>query len=335
MRQDSISVVRFWQRVSHEMRLTISRMSSRKDCRLCASFLCVFVLALATQAVAARTVIPATSSQGGSLELQSLASARNLNRPPKSTFQAASGSSLLAQRTSMDQTSVPMLVKRCSMTVSVADVSSAMRTATGIATRFGGHVQSSNAQYENGSRYGEIVLLAPVERFDELRTELTGQFPKLLSEMTSIEDVSIRYVDASARAQSLQATYDQLTKLMQTAKQVSEVVDVQQLLRSVAADLESQKATAKELSTRAAVVHIRMTFHEPHPSDERPQGQWRPIDTIKAAIRIWARTATTAADAIIFLATLLLPAFVIYVGVSNCRAVTGSSRSGSASELTT
>lgn len=330
MGHDRTSLMRFWQRVLHEMRLMLSRMSIRKDCKIYTFFLGVFVLILVRQATAIREEMP-TTSRGSS----STYTLRQHQISQEKIALSAASRGPEVESDSVYETGVTMLVKRCSMTVSVADVSAATRAVTGIATRFGGYVQTSYTEYRRRPRYCNIVLQVPVDHFDEVRTELTKQFPKLLSEMTSTEDVSTKYIDASARAQSLQATYDQLTKLMQTAEKVSEVVDVQRLLHSVAADLESHKATAKELSTRAAVGRIDLTLQEPKPSDKQSKGRWRPFDTVKAAIRLWTQIAATATDAVVFLTTLLLPVFVLYICASTCRSITGLSRSDAVSESST
>ena len=69
----------------------------------------------------------------------------------------------------------------------------------------------------------------------------------------SSHDVTDRFVDAAARAASLEATHSQLLALMKRADTVKDVLSVQQQLSQIEQQLESKKATMASLHTKAAL----------------------------------------------------------------------------------
>ena len=132
-----------------------------------------------------------------------------------------------------------------------------------------GYTQSSraNAGYkEHGSSRMagasidmEIQVPAAVFRqtMDFLRS-LTGEQGALdvLSESESVQDVTERFVDQKARAESLDGTHKALLKLLDRANVVNDILKVQRELRQVVQQLEARKATVQSLKNRAEFSRI-------------------------------------------------------------------------------
>ncbi|KAJ8602694.1 hypothetical protein CTAYLR_003779 [Chrysophaeum taylorii] len=209
-----------------------------------------------------------------------------------------------------------MLVKRGAMTLETPDVAAAMKDTENIAIARGGYVvSSSTSRYgTSSSLQGEMVLRVPSDRFEEARAALATF--KVLSEATSTDDVTAQYVDAKARAQSLQATHDQLVLLMERATRVEDVLAVQKQLATVDGNLEAKKATVEGLEKLSAMSTINLSFREQPPV--KPPRIWSPDSTVRRALYFWTRIARVLIEVSIYLVIVGLPILTICLVLRSC-----------------
>ena len=137
----------------------------------------------------------------------------------------------------------------------------------------------------------------------------------------AVRDVTGEYVDAAARAATLEATRDQLTKLMERADVVKDVLSVQRELSSVTQQLEARKATMQRLSKSASLSTLQLTIQqkevEKPPTPFTPKG-WSPGRTLKRALARLRKRVQGLVNFLIFLVVFSAPVALIGWCVAKC-----------------
>ncbi|KAH8059943.1 hypothetical protein JL722_4894 [Aureococcus anophagefferens] len=175
---------------------------------------------------------------------------------------------------------------------------------------------------DEGARRGmaaSLTLRVPVAKYAELlslvKAGVGGTKPaEVASVGDTVVDVTGDYVDAASRAATLEATRDQLLKLMASADDVKDVLAVQRELSSVTQQLEAKKATMARLGKRAALSTIAVSLVQREP-ERKPPRPWRPkawslSRTFSRAVKTLAAFAQKSVDVLVFLAVFAAPAML-------------------------
>lgn len=142
------------------------------------------------------------------------------------------------------------------------DLASMAGKVEALATEDGrGYLESRS--FSNNSRYGsekslEVQFRVQSRNFHEIVAaiqELVGQDLTMNVDVNS-RDVTDSYIDASARADTLDASRKALRTLLEKATNVREIMDVQRELNALTQQYESQRKRAIHLKKEAVSIFI-------------------------------------------------------------------------------
>ena len=153
-----------------------------------------------------------------------------------------------------------MIVRTGDMSLVVEDVPVAIDEITWMADGFEGYVVSSRVWKERERLAGSIAIRVPAEHFDDAMRTLRELAVDVTSERTSSKDVTEEYVDLSAKLQNLEATEEQLLRIMEKAETVEDILDVQRELSRTRGEIEQTKARMQYLERTSAtsLIDIRL-----------------------------------------------------------------------------
>jgi len=153
-----------------------------------------------------------------------------------------------------------MIVRTGRMWLVVDDVPIALDRIGGIAEDFDGYVVSSQRWEEDERLAGTIAIRVPAEYFDDVMRALRGLAVDVTAEDTSSRDVTEEYVDLSAKLHNLEATEEQLIRLMAKAETVEDMLDIQRELSRTRGEIEQTKGRMQYLertsTTSLIEVHL-------------------------------------------------------------------------------
>jgi len=155
-----------------------------------------------------------------------------------------------------------MIVRTGDMWLVVEDVPVALDQITGMADGFEGYVVSSRVWKEGERLAGSITIRVPAEHFEDAMRALREMAVDVNSERTSSKDVTEEYVDLSAKLTNLEATEEQLLRLMEKAETVKDILDVQRELSKTRGEIEQTKGRMQYLERTSATSLIEVHLEQ-------------------------------------------------------------------------
>jgi len=177
--------------------------------------------------------------------------------------------------------------------------------------------------YNRETKYWYIHMQLRVAngRFHEIMSDiqqLVGGDQGVLSIYTNSQDVTDQYIDAKARADTLDASRRAIEKLLARAENVHDVMQVQRELNSLTQQLESQRKRAISLKQLADYSRMGISIREKivAPSSEETSTLWDPLKTAWRALSHVQFMAQFASDAVIYAFVWALPISIIVLIVT-------------------
>ena len=155
-----------------------------------------------------------------------------------------------------------MIVRTGNMSLVVEDIPIALDKIATLADDFGGYVVSSKRWGEGERLAGSITIRVPAGHFDDAIRELRGLAVEVSSESTSSKDVTEEYVDLSAKLHNLEATEEQLLKIMEKAEKVEDILAVQRELSNIRGEIEQTKGRMQYLEQTSATSLIEVHLEQ-------------------------------------------------------------------------
>lgn len=151
---------------------------------------------------------------------------------------------------------------------------------TSMAVGLGGYVAESITTESGDSPRGTITLRIPASSFDQLVLEV-----RKLGEVTAVTskgtDVTAQFTDLAARLSALSATRDRLFEVLRGARNVGDIIAVQDRITGVQTEIEQIQGQQRLLEDQAGFGTLAVTLGEP--GAERVQVEDEPDDGLGAA----------------------------------------------------
>ncbi len=153
-----------------------------------------------------------------------------------------------------------MIVRTGDIAILVENIPVAVLQITQYAQSVGGYVVSSNTWREDERVYGNISIRVPAANFDGAMSRLRDIAFEVVSESTSSQDVTEEYTDLSSKLKNLEATEEQLLKLMDKAQTVEEILSIQRELTQTRQEIELIKGRMQylEQTSETSLINVQL-----------------------------------------------------------------------------
>lgn len=201
-------------------------------------------------------------SGGADSSSDSAGSAEKAQSDAKGAAGAADSDAGGAKASTAPQVSANHIIRTATLTVQVKDVPKALDAARTTIETAGGYVgKESTFRDEEGEEQTDVVLRVPVDKYDEVLTDLEGT-GKLLERTAKAQDVTDQVVDVESRITTQRASVARIRELMDQATKLSDVVTLEGELSSRQAELESLLARQESLKDRTTMATITLSLAE-------------------------------------------------------------------------
>lgn len=177
-----------------------------------------------------------------------------------------------------------------------------------------GSIEKSEDRSSSYRKVSNMTIRIAPEKLDEMVEKLAAVGRNIDRKAIESEDVTRQYIDMETRLKSKRAVVERYQQLLQQAKNVQEVLQVEENLRKVTEEIESTEAQFRYLSQQIDRSTIYLTFYEPieNVSSSGPsfgkrignaiRGGWQfLLNTIILFIEIWPLTILLIAGIVLFI----------------------------------
>lgn len=162
------------------------------------------------------------------------------------------------------ETVLRMIIKRADVLIEVprGTLQEMERRAVSFVEAVGGFVQrSSTWEEDTGRKVAGITARVPEDAFTHVLNQFDGLGKQKYRNVDS-EDVTERYIDLQAHVRNREAQEARLREIMQQAKNVSEIMQVENELQRIRADIDASRGRLRYYESAAAMSTITLTLRE-------------------------------------------------------------------------
>lgn len=131
---------------------------------------------------------------------------------------------------------------------------------------------------------GYITVRVPADQLQSFTDEVSGM-GKILRQAENEQDVTQEHVDLEARLVNLRATEARLRQFYDKAKNVTEMLAIEQELTRVRGEVESLEAQIAYLERQAALSTVTVELTGPEPIVEPAGEDWGFVASLRQAVR--------------------------------------------------
>lgn len=128
---------------------------------------------------------------------------------------------------------------------------------------YGAYIASEKQNHTGYELRNSITIKVPVAQFDALVNSLSGTDIQVLEKNISTEDVSSEIVDIKARLEAKKQVRERYLDLLKQAKNMKDILSVQQEINSIQEDIEAADGRANYLVHQSAYSTINLTYYQP------------------------------------------------------------------------
>ena len=132
---------------------------------------------------------------------------------------------------------------------------------TGYIDENGGYVESSSVSGTEGYRYAYYTVRIPTANVDTFIEE-SGDIGTAISVSSSVEDVTSSYYDIEEHKKALQAQYDRLLELMETAESVEDIISIEDRMSELEYQMNSYQTQLKLYDNRVNYTTFNIDIDE-------------------------------------------------------------------------
>ncbi len=138
---------------------------------------------------------------------------------------------------------------------------SSQKTATTV-HQMGGFISASEERRTHGQLRHHLTIRIPANKLDTFLAVLLKESIYTESKTITAEDVTKRYVDLEARIRAKRVTEEKYLELLKKARNVDEVLKVEEQLAHLREDRETQEAALRELKNDVAMSTVEASIFQ-------------------------------------------------------------------------
>lgn len=162
------------------------------------------------------------------------------------------------------------IIKNAELQMRVKEFNPATAAVQEATRSSGGYIASASEVQLSGRIKGDMIIRVPREKFEDLLSRLSGYADSITQKSITSEDVTDEYIDNKARIQVKEKTRDQYFEFLKRAKNIEEVLKVQNEITSLQEDIEAATGRINYIQHQSALSSIHLIFYQDIPFVEVP-----------------------------------------------------------------
>ena len=169
------------------------------------------------------------------------------------------------------QTNEKKIIKTARLNLEVSDYSAKKQLVLKMIQQFGAYASSDNEENSAYRQGTDMVIRVPAASFDTLVNSICTVAKFIHSREISATDVTEEFIDITARLKNKRAVEAQYVDLLKRAKNISEILEVEEHLRVIREEIESREGRLKYLTSQVGYSTINLSMYQAFSSPEYKQ----------------------------------------------------------------
>lgn len=154
------------------------------------------------------------------------------------------------------------IIRNAQLRIRVNDFKMSGQTIERTVQQAGGQITNANETKSYNTIENALTIRVPAARFDVVLASLLNESIFTDTKTISADDVTRRYVDTEARIRSKKVVEETFLKLLKQARNVEEVLKVEEQLAAIREEREVQEAVLRQLKDEVAMSTINLTYYQ-------------------------------------------------------------------------
>lgn len=219
------------------------------------------------------------------------------------------------------------VIRTASIAVRVEDISSSLVKVRAAVRAAGGEITSLSyyagptgeavpldTQPSTGPKSATVVLRVPSAKIEAVSASL-AKLGDVESQSADEQDVTQQVIDVDARLKNLRAEEARVRDFLDEARNVSDLLAVEQELGRLRGEIESLQAQADYLERETSMATLTLTLSEPAPVVSPAGFDWGLTDAVTAGIRAAVAIVGTTVTIMIATSPLIAAGLLIWLVV--------------------
>lgn len=178
------------------------------------------------------------------------------------------------------------LIRTIGIDAETEDLTALQDSLTSQIGALGGYVEAKNLR--NGSHYGGYVrrtlsmtVRIPADKVDSFVNQVAEK-TNVVSSVETVDDVTLQYVDTESHVKALETEQERLLELLEQAKDLEDILKIEDRLTSVRYELERYASYLRTLENKVTYATVNLTITEVKeytPVVEEEPTMWQRIAT--------------------------------------------------------
>lgn len=239
-----------------------SFMKLRIICAVCAATIAFSCNRESKSEIALDTTVPAASA--GTVEMKdqflskkesALADTVSMAAPPRQDNVLQSGSPV---NPDWDK----KIIKTANITLELKDYKGYSTSIHAKIKSFGAYIAQEQQSETDDQIVNSLTIKVPVDQFDELVNALPGEGIRIIEKNISTEDVTGEVIDTKARLEAKKQVRERYLELLKQAKNMEEILQVQNEINSIQEDIESAAGRINYLVHASAYSTVNLKYYQ-------------------------------------------------------------------------
>ena len=157
----------------------------------------------------------------------------------------------------------PKIIREGNISIESKDVKTSKKNLDQQLKQMGGYYERESANTDNNNQISyDLVMRIPSDKLDGFLTSIENGKDKITSKSLTSEDVSLQYYDLESRLKSKRAYLERYQAMVSSAKNVKELLEIQEQIRQLQEEIDSSESVMRNLSGQVNYSSLRINLFD-------------------------------------------------------------------------
>lgn len=154
------------------------------------------------------------------------------------------------------------IIKNANITLELKDYRGYNNSIHAKTKSFGAYIAQEQQNETDDEIINSLTIKVPVDKFDDLVNALPGEGIRIIEKNISTEDVTGEVVNTKARLEAKKQARERYLELLKQAKNMEEILQVQNEINSIQEDIESAAGRVNYLVHASAYSSVNLKYYQ-------------------------------------------------------------------------